>query len=130
MTTTYTIEGTVTGELWWPTGVPAGKQVSRTFERSHATLRDMVGEAATLRDMVDAITLAEGGDFSTAPRLTSDTRLIVTRERRSGTTVRTVERTFDLARFPSIADYIAPDLYGSDFDGSADDSADESEPAE
>lgn len=101
--TTYTILGAVEGSLWWPVGEPAQKPISYSFKRSE-TPPPFVNSAETLREAVEQLMTAEGGDFSDAPRLTADTFLLVRHDSPSGR--RTVSRWFDLTRFPSISDYV------------------------
>lgn len=112
MQTTYEIAGTVTGGLWWPIGAPAGKDVRYRFTRE-PDADPWVDEAPDLTAAVDALTLREGGDFSTAARMTADSVLIVTRTTRPGFTHR---RVMALACFRSIAEYVTDELYASDFD--------------
>jgi hypothetical protein len=103
MATEFRIEGSVIGGLWWPIGEPATKAVSMRF---------VSGEYPTLRDAVDSLTMREGGDFSTAARLTADSVLIATRQHGR----RTVSRFFDLTAASSIADYMSDEYPFSDED--------------
>jgi hypothetical protein len=107
MASTYTVKGTMTGELWWPMGMPAFKEVSFSFAREG---RAWVAEADTLAEGIEALMRAEDGDFSSAARLTADSYLEVTRERAHGRTV----RWFPLTLFGSIAGYVDAETYSPD----------------
>lgn len=102
---TYTIEGSVIGGLWWPMGAPATKPVRFTFTRGAA--RPFTPHADTLLEAVDALTTAEGGDFSTLARLTADSVLVVEHRKAQ----RVTRRWFSLSGCASIADYMS-DEYG------------------
>lgn len=105
MTTTYSIEGHAIGGMWWPMGSPASKPVSYTFERGARPPRPFVEQADTLLEAVEALTTREGGDFSTAARLTADSVLVVTHR----TARRVTRRWFPLSLFASLADYLSPE---------------------
>jgi hypothetical protein len=108
MERTVHLSGAVTGNLWWPIGEPAARQVDRVL------LLDP-GECAS--EAIEDAVSREGGDFSTAPLLAADT-LITLRHthRRNGRTV-TRERSFGVAELPSLTDFVAADLYCCDFFG-------------
>jgi hypothetical protein len=103
MTTTYSIEGHVIGGMWWPIGEPATKPVSFTFERGDMPRRPFTEQVETLLEAVEALTTREGGDFSTAARLTADSVLVVTHR----TARREVRRWFPLSLFASLTDYLS-----------------------
>lgn len=98
MTTTFEIQGTLLGELWWPIGAPASKRVDFTFSRSGGPF---IAQAETLRGALEALMRAEDADFSTAGRI--DGVLVVVRR----TQHRETRRYFDLSLFPSADDYVA-----------------------
>jgi hypothetical protein len=90
----YLMSGTVTGELWWPTGVPATK----TFEYRQS-------DPTSLRDLCEAVMDREAGDFSGGIRFMADATVTLIRYRPDG--LGFMSRTWDLAAFPSIrADYL------------------------
>ena len=108
-TTTYTLMGTLTGGLWWPMGAPAAKPVTFTWTRE-APFTD----APTLREAVQHVEAAEGGDFSDAPLWTADSVLII--RRASGAATRVVrERVVPLSACPSIAAYVSADRFEADY---------------
>lgn len=95
---TYTVRGSIGGWLWWPYGAPAFKSFEFRSERNGRDQRE------TIRDIAETIVTREGTDFSTAARMMADCVLTITRW---GTTHHT-SRTWDLARFASIAaDYLS-----------------------
>jgi hypothetical protein len=102
MATTYTISGTLRGELWWPMGTPATK----TFERRWSDYRPS-RDRYLLRHLAEEIMRAEDGDFSSAPVFLADTSLTVTRESSAGQSIRRHSRTWPLTAFSSIADYVS-----------------------
>jgi hypothetical protein len=102
--TTYTIVGALQGGLWWPYGALAEKPVEYVFTRDDIGA-PFVNTAETLADALAGLMAAEDGDFSNAPRLTADSVLLAERTSPSGR--RRVLRTFSLASFGSIADYMS-----------------------
>jgi hypothetical protein len=104
MDTTFSIRGTLVGELWWPTGAPAYKAASFTFSRVQD--RPFVEHCDTIRQAVESLMRREDGDFSTAARLSADSYLAITHR----TARRETTRYFGLDRFASIADYLTDDF--------------------
>lgn len=98
--TSFEIVGAVTGELWWPIGEPAYKDVVYSFRRGEQ--RPFLAGHDTLREAVESLMRREDGDFSTAGRLTADTFLVATRR----TANRETRRFFRLTNARSISDYI------------------------
>ena len=98
MRTTYHVTGTLQGPLWWPIGELAQK----TFSWDIA---DRSGRPESLRELADCIMAREDGDFSGAARMMADTTLTITRWHATGHH----GRTWDLAQFPSLADYTCED---------------------
>lgn len=101
---TFTLSGHIAGEIYW-SRVGAAKPV----EMSWGT-----GEYDSLRQAAESLMRREDGDFADAPRLTADSLLIVDRHGRHGQSHRHV---VEVRRLESIADYVAPDVYSSDFFG-------------
>lgn len=97
-TTRFGIVGFVTGELWWPVGVPAVKEVRMDWRS---------GDFDTLAEAVEALMRREDGDFSTAARLTADSYLYAER----GDMHRTHTHRIDVGQLPSIAEYVS-DAFG------------------
>jgi hypothetical protein len=108
MERTVHLSGSVTGKLWMPPGQPAAKPLRRTLDLDPGKRASEAIKGAVSR---------EGGDFSSAPLLAADT-LITLRHtyRRNGRTV-TRERSLEVAELPSLVDFVAADLYCSDFFG-------------
>ncbi len=114
METRYTISGTITGKYWWPINVDAGKPARLTFRRvNHADGIYGHDEQPDLLSAMETLAIREGGDFSTAAKMTADSVLIAERSDMHGR--RTFRRIVPLTAFPSIADYVTDELYGSDF---------------
>jgi hypothetical protein len=98
--TRFTIQGELTGELWWPTDEQLVKSVVFDFARKG---RPFVHEASSLFEAVEILVSRHGGDFRSAPRLTHDSALIL--ERHYGH--RSVRRWFPISIFKSIVpDYV------------------------
>jgi len=111
--TTVTIQGAVMGTLWWPPVLGARE------ERSTFTLRGpdrpFYPRVESIREAVER-TAAKDGDFQEGGRLTADTYITVRRE--CGRGRRIVERTWGVLEFEqALKDFIAPDVYASDFFG-------------
>lgn len=99
---TYYVTGSIIGDLWWPIGEPGTKTFSyRTAERPES-----------LRALADSVMAEEDGDFSSAPRMTADSVLVITRWRATSHH----SRAWDLSQFGSIADYMT-DEYAPFDDG-------------
>jgi hypothetical protein len=115
------ITGTVTGGLWWPYGAAIGKpfRVTLNPERESPAHR---GPEDSFAAMVAAELDAQGGDFSSAPRLTADTGVIVRRVRWAllGHTLVTRERWYPVTAFPSLSALVAADTYSDLYDETED----------
>ena len=97
--TKFTIQGDLTGELWWPMGEPAFAPVVFDFARKG---RPFVHEASSLREAVE-IMMEHGGDFSSAPRLARSSVLVLERDYGH----RSARRWFPITIFKSIVpDYV------------------------
>lgn len=101
-----TIQGGVTGAMWWPTGVRAGRSFSISARDMDSL--DARMDSPSLRELLLHVLSDEGGDYQGA-EFTSDAVL----------TVRGVARTreWPLTAFPSVRDLIAVDTFAGDFVG-------------
>lgn len=106
-----TLYGTLTGPIWQPL---VGGQLPITADLVAEAARDVShsGMVAAIRSVVDG-----AGDFRSA-RLTADSFVIVEHRRLGppGGTVRTWARRVDVARLPSLTEYVNHDTYTYDDD--------------
>ena len=108
--TTYTIRGTMQGELWWEG--PAQKPVEQRFYRTGARAVPFAWAVSDLVEMADMVGTHEGGDFRNAGRLTADSELVIERaDAIGGRLARRVLRSFPMTMFPSIAEYVDADAF-------------------
>jgi hypothetical protein len=98
MSTTFEIQGCMTGSMWWPVGHRGVLPIAYKFARVG---RPFVDEADSLRQAVDMLLTKHGGDFS-GTKLTGDTVLVVTK---SGDR-RETKRWFPMTMFASISDMV------------------------
>lgn len=98
---TIHVEGTLAGPLFWPSGEEATKEFRYQAERPG------LWTPTSLRDLAETIMQHEDSDFAGAAKFLADTTLTIARH---GTTHTTV-RVWQLAAFPSIADYCSPDQW-------------------
>lgn len=113
--TTITVSGYLTGQLWWPMGAPYAMGIDETVRRADGgtpylmTLRVDHSERWSLRDIIESLLMRHGGDSSSAPMLWGGS--LVTIAHTNG-----AKRTYELARFPSVADYVSDDdpMFGDD----------------
>ncbi len=99
--TTYRVEGTLAGPLFWPAGEEACKEFRYQAERPG------LWQPTGLRDLAETIMRHEDGDFAGAANFLADTILTIERHGRTHSTV----RTWPLSAFASIADYCSPDQW-------------------
>jgi len=92
MRTTYRVNGTLLGPIWWPIGAPATK----SFEYVTAE------RPATMRALADAVMSREDGDFSGPARMMADTVLTIIRWGATGHH----GRSWAVDSLPSMAEYI------------------------
>lgn len=102
--------GALTGPIWWPSGAIAGRQIDV----------DLVSEAGrmdnpTLRELLLHIVHERGGDFQGCD-FTSDTEIVITRDRAQRTGFNTIRsRYWPITAFKSVADMVKADTYAGDF---------------
>ena len=103
----YEIVGALAGPIWQPGFDDCRKEVNETFTRTVDPIHTQ-REAMDLREMVERIT--NDGDFQSC-KLTADSFLRVIQVK-SGNGWRDMhEHTYDLTKFPSIADYVDKDKF-------------------
>lgn len=113
---TYRIRGGITGDMWWPVGVPGARELDARLSRNeHEPFTAHIAHGE-LRDSLDTLLGREGGDFKGA-RFTGDTMITICHVRDSGPRRNVRERSFALADMPSLADLVEADIYVTDFMG-------------
>jgi hypothetical protein len=108
--------GFITGDLWWPMGVPAVKEV-RISWRSDCGRSDGINPCSscgtahysTLGEAVEALMRREDGDFSSAARLTADSYLYAERSSVHWTHA----HRYEVGMLASVSEYVS-DAFGSD----------------
>lgn len=106
------VSGYICGNIWMPDakcGMPINASITDQ--------RDRFSEpGATLRDCLDSILMKNGGDFQ-CTMFTADTVIIVKSESATKTSRSVRTRYWDITSFPSVADLVDMESYGSDFCG-------------
>ena len=99
--TRYEIIGGIIGPIWLP-GPECWKPVNVSYDRAQGPLREM------------ALRAIDDEDFQTC-RLTGDSVLRITREKRDNGRMTSRSRWWNLTAFPSIADCVAADKFIPDW---------------
>jgi hypothetical protein len=99
--------GAITGNMWWPVGEPAGKDICISLSNE----ADRFTDTPTLRDLMLHVITEHGGDFGGDVRFTEDTTITVT----SRATGRSRSRDWPITAFPSISDMVAKEVFSGDF---------------
>jgi hypothetical protein len=102
------LHGVLQGDLWWPRS--AG-QIQVTLDLRSEADRD-VSQCGRIAAIKAACQTA--GDFSSSPKLTADSVVVLVHSRMTSTgTLLTRSRTVPVTRLPSLADYVDPTAFSS-----------------
>ena len=111
---TYRIRGGITGDMWWPVGVPGARELDARLSRNeHEPFADYFPHGE-LWDTLESVLRRNDGDFQ-GGSFTGDTTITICHTYHRGARVVTHERSFALADMPSLADLVEADIYVTDF---------------